>query len=150
MASLKPKHQEFIVTRLACYDKPSDVRQAFRDEFGIDVSLDQIVYYSPKSANGSARLAEHWVELFNETRERFLTDASTVPAANKMYRVRRLEKAADKAYEMRNYVLFSSLYEQIAKEMGEAYTNRRLLEHTGKDGGAIEIRGVDFRDGGGE
>ena len=43
-----------------------------------------------------------------------------------------------KAESKGNMPLAAQLLEQAAKEVGEAYTNRQRLEHTGKDGGPIE------------
>lgn len=144
MASLKTKHQVFVVTRLARFDKPSEVRDALREQFGVEAGLDQIVYYNPETANGGQGLAEKWKELFYETRERYLEDTSTIPAAHKAFRIRELAEAAEEAKDMRNYPLMASMYEQIAKEMGGKYTNKQ--EHSGPGGGAIPFEWVNGSD----
>lgn len=142
MARLTERHKEFVVTRLARFDSPSDVRDALKERFGLDASLDQIVYYNPETANGSDRLAEHLKELFHRTREQYLSDTSAIPAAHKAYRIRQLHEAAQEAKKGGNYPLMASLLEQIAKEVGGAYTNLRYLKHTGADGGPIKHHNV--------
>ena len=138
MATLKSTHKEFIVTRLARMDPPSDVRDALKAEHGVDASLDQIVFYNPDTANGAERLSDDWKELFYRTREKFQNDASDEPAYHKAVRIRMLADAAREAQKMKNYVLMQSLLEQIAKETGGKYTNKQLLEHAGRDGGPIQ------------
>lgn len=127
MAALNDTHKTFIVTALARYDAPSSVAEALRETFGIEASSGQIAYYDPSNAQ-SRGLAEKWRTLFDETRRAFVEEVSGEAAAHKAVRVRRLSRWADRAERMGNLPLAASLYEQIAKEMGEAYTNRRVLQ----------------------
>lgn len=138
MASLSSKHQEFIVTRLARYDKPTDVQEALKEQYGVEATRDQIVYYNPETKNGRKGLAEKWKDLFYETRKQYSEDTSSIASAQKAHRIRMLEEAARQYQEDGAYVLMADMLEQIAKEVGGKYTNRKLLEHSGKDGGPIQ------------
>ena len=83
-------------------------------------------------------MAKHLRDLFEQSRKSFLDyiDAH-VPHANKAVRVRKLARAADAFENSKNYLAMAAMLERIAKEVGNAYTNRR--EFTGKDGGALVV-----------
>jgi hypothetical protein len=131
MPALKNQHKIFIVERLARFDSPSEVQEAVKEEFGLDLSTSQLAFYDPTTASG-AELAKKWKALFKETRERFIDDTSDIAVSHKSFRLRRLESMARAAEKRGNVKLAAQLYEQIAKECGDAYTNRR--EITGKGG----------------
>jgi hypothetical protein len=128
MATLKDQHKRFILERLACYDSPSEVRDALEEALGVRAELDQIVYYDATTGTGRQKLGRKWKEYFEAVRKRFVEDSSQIPIAHKNFRLRQLEKMARKAHELKNYVLVKDLLEQAAKEMGEAYTNRRIVD----------------------
>lgn len=133
MAALKPDVKAFIIQSLACYDTPSQVVEAVQKEFGINITRQQAESHDPTKASGKT-LAKKWVEMFNETRERFQNEISDIPIANKAYRLRVLDRMATNAEKMKNYGMTSQLIEQAAKEMGDAYTNRQKIEHSSPDG----------------
>ncbi|NIE98478.1 DUF2280 domain-containing protein [Pantoea sp. Acro-805] len=133
MATLKPEVKAFIVQALACYDTPSQVVDEVQKEFKLKISRQQVESHDPTKASGKG-LAEKWVELFKATRTRFQTEITDIPIANKAYRLRALDRMMTKAESMRNMALASSLIEQAAKEVGDAYTNRQKVEHTSPDG----------------
>ena len=82
-------------------------------------------------------LSQKWVDLFNHTRARFQSEISDIHIANKAYRLRMLDRMANRAESIKNYALTAQLIEQAAKECGDAYTNKLRVETTGKDGGPI-------------
>ncbi|WP_158143694.1 DUF2280 domain-containing protein [Vibrio metschnikovii] len=133
MAALSQEVKAFIVMALACYDSPKEIADRVKEEFNTIVSRQQIAGHDPTNAT-SKTLGKKWVELFNETRERFQNEISDIPIANKAYRLRALNRMASKAETMRNYNLTAQLIEQAAKECGDAYTNKQKLEHTSPDG----------------
>ncbi|MFT4271205.1 MAG: DUF2280 domain-containing protein [Pantoea sp.] len=137
MATLKGEVKAFIVQSLACFDTPSAVVDSVKKEFGIAVSRQQVESHDPTKVNGRG-LAQKWVDMFNATRERFQTELSDIPIANKAYRLRALDRMATRTEGMKNFALTAQLIEQAAKECGDAFTNRQKVEHTGKDGGAIQ------------
>jgi hypothetical protein len=62
--------------------------------------------------------------------------------AHRSFRLRTLQRLAQRAESMGNIALTARLLEQAAKEVGDAFTSRRLSELTGAGGGPIETREV--------
>ncbi|WP_274851930.1 DUF2280 domain-containing protein [Serratia marcescens] len=137
MAALKPDVKAFIIQSVACFDTPTLVVESVQKEFGIKITRQQVESHDPTKVSGKS-LAKKWVDLFYTTRERFKTEISDIPIANKAYRLRVLDRMATRTETMKNYALAAQIVEQAAKECGDAYTNRQKVEHTGKDGGPIE------------
>ncbi|MGK9173382.1 DUF2280 domain-containing protein [Yokenella regensburgei] len=130
MAALKGEVKAFIVQSLACFDTPSQVVESVKKEFGLSITRQQVESHDPTKANGKG-LAQKWVALFNGTRKRFQTELSDIPIANKAYRLRALDRMMTRAEGMKNMALAASLMEQAAKEVGDAYTNKQKVEHSG-------------------
>lgn len=125
MPKLSDEVKTFIVTRLACYDTPTEVATAVKAEFGLTLDRGHVGAYDatrPKPA-----CSKEWQDLFWATRKTYLDDVSTEPASRKAVRVKQLADMARKAKARGNAPLAAQLFEQIAKEMGEAYTNRRVI-----------------------
>ncbi|HCN98550.1 MAG TPA: hypothetical protein DIT59_18130 [Leclercia sp.] len=137
MAALKGEVKAFIVQSLACFDTPSQVVESVKKEFGLAIPRQQVESHDPTKANGKG-LAQKWVDMFNTTRERFQSEISDIPIANKAYRLRVLDRMATRAEGMKNLALTAEIIEQAAKECGDAYTNRHKFEHSGPNGGAIQ------------
>lgn len=131
MAKLTEAQQRFIVERLAYYDRPSTIVADVKDEFGITISRQQVHGYHPEHGQPSKK----WKSLFEELRQAFDDELVRASAAIRAVRVRRLTRMAERAEDKGNVVLAAALYEQIAKEQGGMYTNRR--EHVGPNGGPI-------------
>jgi hypothetical protein len=124
----------FIVQALACFDTPSVVAKSVKDELGIEVTRQHVEAYDPTKRAG-ATVAKRWRELFEATRKTFLEDTSTIGISHRSVRIRSLQRYAATAEKQGNLRLAAELMEQAAKEMGDAYTNRRIL--TGKNGEAL-------------
>ncbi|HDY6675917.1 MULTISPECIES: DUF2280 domain-containing protein [unclassified Leclercia] len=152
MAALKGEVKAFIVQSLACFDTPSQVVESVKKEFGLAIPRQQVESHDPTKANGKG-LAQKWVDMFNATRERFQTELSDIPIANKAYRLRALDRMMTRAEGMKNMALAASLMEQAAKEVGDAYSNKQKVEHTSPDGSmsprptTIRLVGVDPANG---
>lgn len=140
MATLTSRQKEFIVGELAVFETPSEVAEAASKEFGIEVSRQQVAYYDASKARNREKLKDEWVELFDRTREAFVEELEGIPVAKKAVRIKRLSKIADKAHGMRNYKMEMDALEQVAKEVGGAYSNTRKHEHAGPGGGPIETK----------
>ncbi|WP_047934269.1 DUF2280 domain-containing protein [Pseudomonas putida] len=125
MAALKSDVKAFIVQALACFDTPTQVSQAVKQEFDIDVTRQQVEQHDPTKRAG-ANLAAKWRTLFEDTRKRFREDVAEIPIANRAFRLRGLGRMAEKAENMRNLALTAQLYEQAAKECGDMYVNRKI------------------------
>lgn len=140
MAAIKGKLTEqvrtFIVQSLAMFDAPSVVVDAVKAEFGIIVSRQSVENYDPHKRAGK-NLSEKWKTVFEATRDEFIKNTSRIGVSHRSVRIRALQRMAAKAEEMRNISLAAQLLEQAAKEMGNAYTNRR--EITGANGGAVAM-----------
>jgi hypothetical protein len=137
MAALTDDVKAFIVQALACYDTPSQVVDAVKEEFGFVVTRPQVQAYDPTKKIGHS-LSKKWRDLFEETRKQFLDDASSIPIANQTFRLRALNRMYAKAERQGNVVVAAQIIEQAAKEVGGSFTNRREL--TGKDGGPIATK----------
>lgn len=140
MAKLTEAQQHFIVQRLAYYDRPATIIADVKDEYGITVSRQQVHGYHPDHGKPSPR----WKEIFGEYRKAFDEERVRASAALRSVRVRRLTRMAERAEDKGNMVLAASLYEQIAKEQGGMFTNRRELvgEGGGPITGALTVRFV--------
>lgn len=134
MAKLNEAEQRFIVQALACYDTPTQVADAVKEEFGVDVTRQQVAAYDPTKVTSKA-LAKKWRDLFASTRERFRKEVAEIPIADQAYRLRQLHRMAQEVMRRKNIVLAASLLEQAAKEQGGMFTNRR--EVSGPNGGPI-------------
>lgn len=139
MATLSEAHKRFIVQALACWDTPSQVVEAIKEEFGVEVHRSQVAQYDPTKVAGE-RLAKRWQELFETTRDRFRQEVAEIPIADQAYRLRQLGKIYERHISRGNVVGAAAVLEQAAKEAGGAFTNRR--EHTGAGGGPIEQKTV--------
>jgi len=137
MPKLEDKHKTFIVQALACFDTPSQVSKAGKEEFGIVVGREQVQQYNP-TRPACQRLSKPLRTLFDETRKRFLDEVAAIPVANQAFRLRSLQRMHDHAVERNNAQLAAQLLEQAAKEVGGAYTNRRELQ--GPGGGPIPLQ----------
>ncbi len=124
MAALKEEVKRYIVHALACFDTPSQVAQAVKEEFGVEVSRQLCERYDPTKSAGHD-LSPKWRELFEETRKRFREETDSIPIANRAFRLRALGRMMEKAENMRNMALAAQLIEQAAKEVGDAYVNRK-------------------------
>lgn len=123
MAALKNEVKSFIVQALACFDTPSQVVEAVKNEFGAVLTRQQVESHDPTKAS-SKGLAAKWVTLFHDTRKRFREETAEIPIANRAYRLRALGRMAEKAENMKNMALTAQLLEQAAKEVGDVYVNR--------------------------
>lgn len=125
MAVLKDEVKHFIVQALACYDTPSQVAEAVKQEFGMEITRQQCALYDPEKYV-ARNLSAKWKALFTATRKKFIDEVSRIPIANRAYRVRGLGRMAMRAENAKNLALAAQLYEQAAKEVGDIYVNRRV------------------------
>lgn len=135
MAKLTDPVKMAIVQALACFDTPSEVAAAVKEEFGISITRQQVAAYDPTKATCKG-LAKKLRAVFEETRKAFLNDVATIPIAQQAFRLRALQREFERAKSRGNSALAAQLLEQAAKELGGAFTNRREL--TGQGGGPIQ------------
>ncbi len=133
MSDLTNEAKAFIVQGLASYMTPTEVVNAVKEEFGIEVSRQTASAYDPNKAQGKG-LAQEWRDLFEECRKRFNENLLDIPIANKAYRLNMLDRMARDAEKSKNRPLAAALAEQAAKEMGEVFTNKQKVDNTSSDG----------------
>lgn len=138
---LDDRHKRFIVQALACYDTPTQVATAFKEEFGEAITRMRVSEYNPTLVGGR-KLGKQWKDLFAATRKSFLEQVSTIPIANQSVRLRVLQRQLERAEKAGNTMLISQLLEQAAKEIGGAYGDRRRVELSGPGGGPIKSEHV--------
>ena len=141
MAALPENLKLAVVQALACFDTPSQVAKAINAEYGVLVTPQQCERYDPTKRAGST-LGEKYRLIFAETRKTFLEDTSTIGVSHKAVRLRTLQRMIATAENMGNLAMTAQLLEQVAKETGDAYTNRHRLEHTGQGGGPIKTQSL--------
>jgi hypothetical protein len=126
----------FIVQRLACFDAPSTVAEAVRQQFGEIVTRQLVEGYDPHKRSG-ARLSRKWRQLFEQTRRAFLEESIAIGISHRAVRLRKLEAQVELNEERGDSAMIAKLLEQAAKEMGGTYTNRREL--SGRAARTIEL-----------
>lgn len=123
----------FVVQRLACWDTPSQVSKAVKDEFGIELPRQNIHRYDP-TVKAGADLSLKLRTLFEETRKVFTEETANIGISHKAVRLRRLDRMATALEERGNVLGAAQLLEQAAKECGGSFTNKQEHELYGKDG----------------
>lgn len=134
-SDLKIQHKRFIVMLLAVHESPREVRAAIKEEFRIDVSLQQLQHYDPDTVAGRS-LTKELKTLFETTRKEFEAKED-IPLSKKVVRLKKLSKYVEQMEAAGNVVKAAEFLEQIAKEQGGMFTNRK--EITGAEGKPIEI-----------
>lgn len=125
MPTLTDEIKAFIVRGLACFDTPSDVAEAVKSTFGVELSRRHVYAYDPRCTQPPA---PRWCELHAATRAAFLHDAAEIGVMHKTVRLRMLDRMAHRAEE-RNYIdLACAVLEQVAKECGGLYESRKPSE----------------------
>lgn len=137
MPELTEDQKIFVVKQLACYETPTEVATSFQEEYQIEIKRNHVQMYDPTKAQGK-ELSAKFVELFETTRENFRNRIEDLPLANKATRIKELTKLYQKAIKIKNNKSAAELLEQIAKEAGDAYTNK--IKVAGGDAGDKPIQ----------
>jgi len=131
MAKLTEPMKLFIVQALACFDTPTQVAKAVKEEFGVEITRQQVQRYDPTKVLGEDCSKKNRA-IFEATRKEFLEDVGRIPIAQQAYRLRVLQRTLDKVEGQGNTAMVSQILEQAAKESGGAFTNKTKLEHSGE------------------
>lgn len=132
---LTPPQQTFIVTALACFDSPTTVVKAVKEEFGVEISRQLVETYDPTKRACTTGHSVKWKTLFDEARKSFLEDTTAIGISHRAVRLRALERMARLAETQGNLKLAAEMHRQAAEDLGGVYTNRRELG--GKDGAPL-------------
>jgi hypothetical protein len=120
MANLNERVKIYIIQLLACYEAPSEVALAVKEEFGIKIERSHVQRYDPTKVAG-INLSKKFRVIFDETRAEFLAEIRKVPIAHKAYRLQSLQCLLNKYKQNGNYTQMLSTLEQAAKEEGGFY-----------------------------
>jgi hypothetical protein len=108
----------FIVRGLARYETPTRVAASVQAQFGIAIDRRQIYAYDPA---GSRPPAQRWIDLHAATRAKFLEAAAEIGIAQKVVRLRMLDRFANRADENNQWERAAAFMAQAAKECGGFY-----------------------------
>ena len=114
MATLKEPVKIFIVQALACRDTPQEVAEAVKQEFKIELDRRQCASYDPTKPAGQ-NLSKKFVQLFNETCEKFDAGLIDIPIANKHFRLKQYQKQLER--NAKNTVIKIYNHETLTREM---------------------------------
>lgn len=137
MATLNGKVQAFIVYGFANFMKPQQIVDAVKENFGIEVSRQQVCYYNPESLTRDKDLAPKWLELFEKYRKEATEETKAIAVSHKPYRIKMLQELIEKAMKSGNMVLAADLLKQVAEEMGGKYTNQQKVDSKVEQTGEI-------------
>jgi hypothetical protein len=126
---LSDEIKEFIVKRIACYETPSRIAAAVRINFGIAIDRRRIFDYNPNSARPPA---QRWIDLHDATRARFLREVSEIGVAQKVIRLKMLDRFAEMAEDNHQHDKAAKYLQQAARECGGFY-EKHSAPHTAKD-----------------
>lgn len=125
MAQLSHREKQALVIHLACFRSPSEIARQMADEFGSDISIQQIVKYDPTRSVYEG--GQVWRSIFEGARESYLKDIASIPIAHQGYRLRLIQRGISHAEKHGNWKLVGQLLEQAAKEIGGTFANAREL-----------------------
>ncbi|MDQ7247779.1 DUF2280 domain-containing protein [Dongia sedimenti] len=123
MPTLTDEIKTFIVKGLACYDTPSQVAEAVKAEFNIEITRQHVYAYDP---NASQHMAPRWRALHAATRAALLRELAEIGIAHRAVRLRRLDRLASRS-ERNNVLTALKCFEMAAKECGGMYENRKPI-----------------------
>lgn len=142
MARLKKHEKAFIVRSLAQFMEPSQVVEAVKENFKIEVSRQQVECYDPTKVAG-ADLSQELVDLFHEARKQYIAQPIyNIEGANDIVQ---LQILSDLLISKKNNVVMSiKLIDQIQKIIKGHYEKK--IEITGADGGPLQSENVTYVD----
>jgi len=109
----------YVVKRLAAYDAPVVIVRGLREEFGITVRLGLLQYYHPERAQGST-LAQHWKDLFWDTRKSYGDSTADIGADHKPVRIRWRGEMVQETWGAGQHKIANEILDSVAKEVAGA------------------------------
>ena len=127
---LSQEQKVFVVELLASYRMPSEVVREVKERFGIDISPQAVEAYDPTKRAGK-RLSKELRALFESARAEYVARVSNVAVTQLVVRMEILQKGVLEFVRKGNYLGAAQLLEQVARDVGGMYTNRRELSGCG-------------------
>jgi hypothetical protein len=115
---LTDEMKAFIVRGLARYETPTRVAASVQAQFGIAIDRRQVFAYDPA---GSRPPAQRWIDLHAATRAKFLGAVAEIGIAQRLVRLRMLDRFANRADENNQMERAAAFLVQAAKECGGFY-----------------------------
>jgi hypothetical protein len=115
---LTDEMKAFIVRGLARYETPARVAASAQAQFGIAIDRRQVYAYDPA---GSRPPAQRWIDLHAAARAKFLAATAEIGVAQKVVRLRMLDRFAQRAEEDNYTERAARFLAQAAKECGGFY-----------------------------
>jgi hypothetical protein len=134
---LSEEVQRFIVQSLACFETPTEVVNAVKERFGIEMDRQSVAHYSGVEA------AKQWKAIFAETRKAYLEQEADCAIAQRPFRLRELEKLYQRAKRRGNDKQAADFLKQAAEEVGGSFTNTRAF--TGPGGAPLNAQPLEIR-----
>jgi hypothetical protein len=123
MPTLTDEIKTFIVKGLACYDTPSQVAEAVKANFNVEITRQHVYAYDP---NASQHMSPRWRDLHAATRQALLRELAEIGIAHRAVRLRRLDRLESRS-ERNNVTTALKCLEMAAKECGGMYENRKPI-----------------------
>ena len=118
------EQQHFLVTRLACYTTVRDVQEEFLAEYDEPIDRNLVGRYDP-TKRYTTSLGKNLVELFNATRKNYEAGLLDMhPISKRVYRIDKLGKMFERAYDSKNMPLAAQFLKQAAEEVGELASHK--------------------------
>ena len=131
MATLTASQKRFIVTALARFKSVPEVRALVKDEFGLELSRQQVHYYDPSSRTGGFP-ADRWKELHQQVRDAYVENVAAVDVAHERFRLEQLSRILRKLLKAGDHTTALKVLKQAAQERGNAFTNVRDVQSRGE------------------
>lgn len=127
MATLKSEHKTFIVTALARYQSPTEIADAVKVEFDLDITRQQVRFYNPLQND---KCPESWRDLFETERAAFLEKLDRIGIANTAYRLMRLDGMLTIILSSArpNMILALDVLKQAAQDVGGLFEAKRDVQ----------------------
>jgi hypothetical protein len=102
------------------------VATSVKVNFGLVLSRQRIECWHPERRAG-AKLGKHWRDVFYEVRARWVVELNSIGIACPAYRLKMLDRMAQRAEDMGNLALAARIIEQAAREVGAGQMHATTL-----------------------
>ena len=123
----------YVVKRLAAYDAPVVIVRGLKEEFGITVRPELIQHYHPERAHART-LAQHWKDLFWDTRKSYVDSTADIGADHKPVRIRWRGEMVQETWGAGQHKIANEILDSVAKEVGSGAANGHGRGHFGLRG----------------
>lgn len=116
-----------IMVLFAQFHTVKEVGDLIFAETGQRLSVATLCHYDPMKAR--AKPSKRLLALYDQARDRHLSDLTTIGVAHQAHRLRVLDRMVNKAEHKDQFTVAAQLLKQAAEEMGGLLTNKRSVTH---------------------